>query len=288
MNIRLLAVPFDAGHENARMGAGPDALLRRGAAEALRRAGHGVAAERVAPEGPFRAEIRTAFALHRALAARVRAAVEAGERPVVLAGNCNSALGTVAGIGPADVGVVWLDGHADCETPETTRAGSLDAMGVAALTGRCWRAMAAGIPGFTPVPDERVLLVGSRDVDPWERDLLAASGIAQVDGATVRCRGVAAALVPALDALARRVGRVYLHVDLDVLDADRAPANELAPPLGMTPDQVVDAVGLVAARFTVAAGALTSYDPAWDRAHRVADAAVRVLGALAGAPAAAR
>jgi arginase len=280
MRVRLCAVPFDGGNEGIRMGAGPDHLLRRGAAEALRARGHAVAVERIAPNRGFRAEIRTGFALCRALAGRVRAAQTAGEFPLVLAGNCNSALGTLAGVGAADVGVVWLDGHADCETPETTRGGSLDGMGVSTAVGRCWAALAATVPGFAPIPEDRVLLVGSRQVDPWERALLERSAIAVVAGPEVRRRGVPGALAPALDALRSRVRRVYLHIDLDVLDADWAPANEVAPAAG--PAQVEEAIGLVAERFTVAAAALTSYDPAWDRGDRVSGAGLRFLGAIVG------
>ena len=74
----------------------------------------------------FRAEIRTAFELLRALAERVRFAYNNGAFPLVLSGNCNGSLGTLAGIGSNDqTGIIWFDGHGDFNTPETTESGFL-------------------------------------------------------------------------------------------------------------------------------------------------------------------
>jgi len=68
-----------------------------------------------------RAEIRTAFELMTALAGAVRAARAAGRFPLVLAGNCNTAVGTLGGLGSdAAPAVLWFDAHADFNTPETT------------------------------------------------------------------------------------------------------------------------------------------------------------------------
>lgn len=100
MNVRLLAVPYDTALRGFRMGAGPERLLRAGLADSLRAAGHGVETEHLGPpEGSSPAEIRTAFELNRNLSDRVRAAGDAGAVPIVLAGNCISALGTLAGLG---------------------------------------------------------------------------------------------------------------------------------------------------------------------------------------------
>ena len=218
---------------------------------------------------PFPTEVGTSFAVYRSLAKRVATAVRRGEHPLVLAGNCGSALGTVSGIQagtPNDsrVGVIWLDAHADFNTPDTTTTGFLDGTVLAALTGRGWNAMTAAIPGFRPVPDEDVILVGARDIDPAEERLLAASGVTRVEASRIRADGVAAALDAALTALARHVSRVYLHIDLDVHDPSAAQANQYPVPNGLTPNDVRELVGVVAQRFEIAATALTAYDPSYD------------------------
>lgn len=101
MKLRILAVPYDTALPSFRMGSGPDRLLRAGLAESMETAGHVVGVEHVTTGGSsISAEIRTAFDLNRELAGRVRAAVDADAVPVVLAGNCITALGTLAGLGP--------------------------------------------------------------------------------------------------------------------------------------------------------------------------------------------
>jgi arginase len=219
-------------------------------------------------------EIATAFELQRMLADHVRDAVQGERFPLVLAGNCNSAVGTLAGIKAADprpLGVVWLDGHADLNTPETTPSGFLDGMALAIALGRCWRTMSAGVPGFRPLDEEDVVLVGARDLDPGEREYLARSAITVVDG-RADAADRAAALARALDRLAERVEDVYLHIDLDVLDPEEARANPLAPPGGLSVNEAASAVAAVADRLSIRAAAITAYDPSCDR--RALDAAV--------------
>jgi arginase len=284
--VRLVAVPYDSGHRGLRMGAGPEHLAGHGAAARLRDAGHAVTEDVVEVDQAFPAEIATAFALHRAVAGPVRDAVGAGAFPLLLAGNCNSAVGVAAGLasgeGSGPVGVVWLDAHGDFNTPETTTGGFLDGMALAILTGRCWRALAATVPGFGPVPENHALLVGGRDLDPRERVALDGSGLGWVPDARVRELGPARALGPALDALAGRVGRVHLHIDLDVHDPGFAPANSYAAPGGLSPATVQEVVRLVAGRLPLAAGTLAAYDPGCDVEDRMLRAGLDLVELIAG------
>src|SRR5687768_13373447 len=128
-DIHLIRVPYDSGQRALRMGAGPDALAPS-FVDALRAEGHEVTGETVEAPPGFATEVATAFALARALSERVRAARAEGRRPLVLAGNCMSSLGTVAGLRDEDddLGVVWFDAHGDLETPETTTSGFADGM----------------------------------------------------------------------------------------------------------------------------------------------------------------
>src|SRR5712671_463121 len=259
MRVRLIRVPYDAGNRGLRMGAGPERLSA--AADRLRR--RGIEVEQVAVEAPagLRTEIGTTFALHRAVAGEVRGAAAAGAFPLVLSGNCSSAIGALAAAG-AGTGIAWFDGHGDFNTPETTASGFLDGMALAIATGRCFRPLALSVQGFAPVAERDAFLVGARDLDPAERTALDGSAAGWVRVAAVRELGAAAALAPPLGRL--RARRIHLHVDLDVHDPALAPANEFAPPVGLTPREVQEAVRAIAAAVPICSASLASYDPAVD------------------------
>jgi len=280
VNVRILTVPYDSGVRGVRMGRGPERLLDRGLSVTLARGGHEVAVETIdisVASPPL--EVGGAFQLNRLLAERVRAAVSAGALPVVLAGNCNTAAGTLAGIGPEGTGVLWFDSHADLNTPETTGSGFFDGMALALVTGRCWSKLSTGIPGFLPVPDGHVVLAGARDLDPAEEALLAASGIQFLPAAALK-NVREGTLERALSALTARVRRLYVHIDLDVLDGDEVRANQFASPGGPTAAEMSEVLSLVGARIPVAALAVTAYDPSFDPEGRAADAAIALVGTV--------
>jgi arginase len=249
-----------------------DAGLRN----ALAGAGRAVSVETVEPVDESAPEVARIFELDRRLAHRVAAARERGALPFVLGGNCCSCLGTVAGAGPDGLGVVWFDAHADFDTPEDNLSGFTDVMGLAILTGSGWRALRETIPGFSPVPEADVVLAGVRDLEPYQRDRLARSAVTTVPGAIDP-----AALAAGLDALRGRVKNVYLHIDLDALDASAGHANAYAAPGGPGPDALLQGIDAVLERFEIAAVALTAYDPRADTDGAVAELARRIAAAIA-------
>jgi arginase len=276
MDVQLLAVPYDSGNHRARMGAGPEALLDAGLERALREGGHRVHTRvaELAP-GSWRAEIQTSFELMRMLSAAVREAVESVRLPIVLAGNCNTAIGTLAGLG-GGVGVAWFDAHGDFNTPETTTSGFLDGTAVAIITGRCWKQLAVTVPGFQTIPDERVCLVGTRDVDSLEGRILAESNVALIEPTKLRSE-----LPRTLRSIGQHADRMYVHLDLDVLDADVAAANSFAVTGGLTVEDVEYALSLISVEFRIAGVTLSAYDPATDTDGAAAEAAIRLICATA-------
>jgi arginase len=283
MRISLVTAPYYLGHEGVSVGAGPDRLLDEGAVEALEDAGHEVDVVRVVPQAGSTNEIGASFEIVRRVSDAVSRAVEDGAFPIVLSGNCLSSIGIVAGLG-RDVGIVWLDAHADFNTPESSLSGFADGMGLAVLTGTSWDALRETVPGYRIVPAENVVLVGIRDVDDGEQGRLDGSPLQVVEpGRAVDAIG------PALDSLRGRVEDAYLHVDLDVLDPSEGRANEYAAPGGLSADAVEQVVSAVTTRLTLRAAALTAYDPAADADGRIPPIANRLLTRIAAeAPVAAR
>ncbi len=278
-DVRVIVVPYDSGHRGARMGAGPEHLVRNGLDGTLRAGGRSPHLAPVRPRSDPPAEVATAFELDGLVSGQVRGAIVEGEFPLVLSGNCNASVGTIAGV-EGDLGVVWFDAHADFNTPETTTTGFTDGMGLAVAVGHCWRKMAEGVPGFSPVAEEDVVLAGIRDVQPAEEERLAASKVAVVVAESVRREGPRA-LAKALDGLKTGVDRVYVHLDLDVLDTEKVGrANGFATEGGLGAEELLAGLGMVRERFAVAAIGIASYDPAFDADGRVLGAALACVEAL--------
>jgi arginase len=285
VTVALIRVPYDAGQRERRLGAGPDALVAAGAADRLATAsGASVVPARLASDAAFPLEVGVGFELARKLAGEVAQArrnprhAGGGAFPVVLAGNCLSAVGTISGLGDVPrLGAVWLDAHGDLNTPETSPSGLLDGMALAVATGRCWGRLAAEIPGFRPLSDGRVLHLGARDLDPEETALLTTGAIDAVGGQAWTGDDGPAAVAVALDRLATRVDAVYLHVDLDVHDAGQVRTSPHGVPGGPGPSAVAEAVAATFARMPVVALGVTCYAPEVDTDGSGRAAALNVL-----------
>lgn len=280
MRLTLIAVPYDSGRPLERMGAGPRHLIERGLPERLHAAGHEVeTTEILLPDG-FHTEVAAGVALMRRVAGEVAAAREAGRLPVVLSGNCGTAVGTVSALGPETTGVLWFDAHGDLNTPETSPSGFFDGMGYAMLLGHGWQGLAATVPGFSPLPADHAALLAGRDLDPGETELVASGGILALPPDRLR----EAAGRDALAALGRRVERVYVHVDLDALDPRVIRANYLPTPGGLEPDEVVAAAAAALAEAALGAVAFTSYDPSQDERDPGPEVVARILLGLLALP----
>lgn len=270
--MQIIQVPYDSGQMNVREGRGPGHLVERGLA-AVGTITHSV--ETIELDGPSPIETGATFEVLKRLAGRVQSAVQRSQFPLVLAGNCISCVGTLAALGPDRTAVIWLDAHGDFNTPETTVSGLLDGMALAVAAGRCWTNMARTIPGFQPLPEENVAHVGGRDFDGDERQLLHSSDVTVITPHTIQEHGVGASLHSFLAKL--KVQQVYLHIDLDVLDAKVACANQLSSGGGLTLDEVLEVIALVSERSALAAAAITAYDPEYDQDQRALAAATAIV-----------
>jgi arginase len=259
------------------MGRGPFYFVENGAVAHLRSMDIAVRESIIEPTTTFHTEIETTFELLNGIANQVQVAVAENAFPLILAGNCSSTVGAISGLNPLPVGLIWFDAHGDFNTPETSATGFLDGMGLAMLTGRCWTPLTSRIPGFRTLPDTRIVLVGARDFDETESEQLRKSGIALIPWEEVREKGGAAVLEERLTALQAVVDHVYVHVDLDVHDAELAPANHFAAPGGLRPDEVRDVLRSIAGRFTIAGTSVTAFDPECDVDNQTLQAGLALI-----------
>lgn len=265
--------------------AGPERLVEAGGRRLLEAAGHDVVTERVVRRGGAPGERGPAAseAVNVALASSVRAATAAGRFPLVLAGSCDAALGIVGGLEHARCGIVWVDAHADFNTPESSVSGFFPGMTLAVLLGHCHRELWARVGDSTPVDEAATVIVGVRELSPAaERERLERSAVRAVPWRNGEPQGD---VLAALLALAGEVEEVYLHVDLDGLDPRAAPGIVDEPVAGgLSLDQLEDVVSGVTARFSLKAAAVTTFNPERDEDERTLHAALRVVELVSARP----
>ena len=197
-------------------------------------------------------------ALYARVADAVAEAARTGARPVVVSGDCTTALGTMAGLQRAgiDAGIAWLDAHGDLQTLETTTSGYLGGLPLRLLVGYRPELIAARL-GLRAVPERQVTLVGARDLDPPEVSYLAGAQIR-------RCE------VGEVDAAGLPGGPLYVHLDLDVIDPAELPGLRYPAPGGPGPAQVADALRAALGTGRVAAvGIACTWYPGHAAAARI-------------------
>ena len=173
---------------------------------------------------------------------------------VGLEATCPSMPGLVGGLqhsgptrAPIRIGMIWLDAHPDFNTPETTRSGSLGGMPVAVATGRALQRMRLEAKLDPPLDDHDVVMGGVRLVDPLEQELLDKSAIEQVSVGDLR--NMTPAVVAQLDRLSRSVDKIYVHVDMDVLDPREVMGHQNKVPNGPSSEQLARLFEAIFARY---------------------------------------
>ena len=193
-------------------------------------------------------------------------ALDGGRVPVLLAGDCSIGITTLPSALRHGQGikVLWLDAHADYNTPATTTSGYLGGMALAGACGE-WDA------GLTDtIASDRVVLAGVRDLEDGERDLLGASGVTVIGASNVE---TLVAVKNALDG-----APVYVHLDLDVIDPEHFPAQFPAPG-GLPPEKLFDLAEAVVEDCELVGLEITAFEAPDDPgAHAAAaETAMRVV-----------
>jgi 3-mercaptopyruvate sulfurtransferase SseA/arginase family enzyme len=188
---------------------------------------------------------------------------------VGLLGTCPSMPGMVAGLqhsgptnAPLKIGLLWLDAHPDFNTPETTRSGSLGGMPVAVATGRCLAGMRADAGLDPPLKDEHVVMGGVRLTDPLEQDLLNKSKIEQLTVDDLKT--ISPAVARQLDRLSTLTDKIYVHIDMDVLDPPEVMAHQNKVPNGPTSHQLAKLFEMIFSKYPKASAIGFATIPAKD------------------------
>lgn len=290
--IAIIGAALDLGQGRRGVDMGPSALRYAGLEDRLASLGYSVN-----DEGNVETAVQEATALRdeqlrflpeirstcERIAARVAAAVERGALPLVLGGDHSVALGTLGGLASVHGagGVLWIDAHADVNTPESSPTGNVHGMPLAAALGLAGAGFESDAWPLPAVDPRKVALVGVRELDPGERLLLRDAGVRVFTMSEIDRIGVERAIRESLD----RIGGakfVHLSLDLDVLDPDVAPGVGTPVRGGLTYREAHLAMELVAESGLVGSLEVVEVNPILDSENTTAETAVELVASALG------
>jgi arginase len=297
--LALVGVPFGLGAGVRGTELAPAATRLSGLGEALAALGHAVVdrgdAVPVMPAeadaGPLAETGRHGAAVaawvhgaHRA----VRAALEDGQRPIMIGGDHSLSIGSVtaarvhAAARGRRLAVLWIDAHADFNTPATSPSGNLHGMSVACLTGEPTLARLVPDPGFAPLAPSDITIFGARSIDRDEKSAIAGRGLGCLDMRAIDAAGVCALLGEVLAGIDPATTDLHVSFDLDVLDPALAPGVGTPVMGGLSYREAHLVMELLHESGLVTSLDVVELNPMLDHAGQTARLAVDLVGSLFG------
>jgi arginase len=294
--LSMLGVPMDLGAGRRGVDMGPSALRLARLGDTLRGLGHDVrdlgnvevpVAESVDGADASARYVAAIATVCRSIADAV-AELPANEVPVVLGGDHAMSIGSVAGVRrrtAGAIGLLWIDAHADLNTPATSPSGNVHGMPLAHLLGHGdprlrMEGGGADEPPVVVRPAD-VVLVGLRSVDPGERAFIRHHGLRAFTMSDIDRAGIAAVTQAALAALAH-VDRLHVSFDADVLDPAIAPGVGTPVPGGLAYREAHLLMELLHASGRVGSVELVEVNPILDHRNQTARVVVELAASLFG------
>jgi arginase len=293
MHIRVIGVPMDLGADRRGVDIGASAIRYAGLNDQLRRLDYEVhdIGNIVVPQpesqpigNPRLKYLDPIVKVAEELADTVTAALKANEFPLVLGGDHSIALGSITGVTRIhkDIGLLWIDAHADFNTEETTPSGNIHGMILAALAG-LGHSRLTGIGGWAPkLNAQRIVIVGARDLDHGERDLLRTHHVHVFTMSDIDHRGISDVMRQALAIAGMASDGIHLSLDMDALDPVHAPGVGTPVRGGLSYREAHLAMELIADSGRLVAMDVIEVNPILDRENATALLAVELVTSALG------
>lgn len=240
-NIRILGIPLDLGAGRRGVDMGPSALRLAGLAGNLKKLGYTVF-DHGNVQMPVAEAIASENGLHYAetIAETCRQAflelkeMPEGDFPIALGGDHSVSLGSVAGVAQAGrTGVIWVDAHADLNTPQSSPSGNIHGMPLSHLLGSGDERLLEIWDGGAILRPQDLVFIGLRSLDPFERAFVREHNIRAYTMKEIDRRGLAVVADEAVEYLSD-VPRLHVSFDADALDPTIAPGVGTPVPGGLS------------------------------------------------------
>lgn len=297
MNIDIIGVPVDLGSNRRGVDMGPSAIRYTGLIQSIRKMGRtcrdlgniavpvpdSKSFEQVTANSPrFINEITQ---INETLYKMVGDSLAHGNMPLVIGGDHSIAAGSLLGAQSClkNIGVIWMDAHGDFNTEHTTMSGNLHGMSLAAATGTGMRAMtrfkAEDVDFINP---EKVVIIGARDLDPEEAELLKKSRVTVFTMEDIDMYGLRSIMQKAIEIVEDGTEGVHLSFDLDVVTPSDAPGVGTPVKGGITYREAHLAAEMLSGRPKLRSIELVELNPILDNANKTGELAVSLLCSVLG------
>jgi arginase len=273
--VALIISPFHVGIYQHRVGKGPERILASLTPQLdIHHIPYRI--ETLGKVDNFEGEIGRSFELLRRIAQETTKAVKSGEFPIILAGNCHSTAGVIAGLNAAglplhDLDVFWTDAHADAQIPDDNTNGYFDSMGSAMIAGLCWKYHMSTLVKHEPHSLDNITYIGIRDLEDSERSRIVDAGAHCIFGGEdgIDYAGLLRKRLESQGTDKRSV----VHVDLDSLDPKVGHANDYPVPGGLLAKDLFGILDALAPRRPTSL-TVASFDPDLENGAGIVDLAV--------------
>jgi len=296
-HIAVIGAPMDLGAGRRGVDMGPSALRVAGLNQKLAELGYQaedlgnvvVDQPESLPTGPAHARYLPQIA-HTCtrLADMVERAAGQGQVPLVLGGDHSAAIGTVAGMSRHlnklghKLGLLWIDAHADMNTPQSSPSGNVHGMPLACIIGQ-GRAELTGIACHVPMVDpQHVAIVGLRSVDDIERYNVRGAGVHPFTMRDIDERGMRTVMQQAIHAVSSGTAGFHLSFDLDAVDPAEAPGVGTPVHGGITYREAHLAMEIVCDSGLMTSLEMVELNPVMDIANQTAILGVELLMSALG------
>lgn len=292
MRIRVIGAPMDLGADRRGVDIGTSAIRYAGLSDSLQRLNHTVydIGNLVIPQpenqpvgNPHLKYLDPIVRASEELAECVTSALQAQEFPLILGGDHSIALGSISGVARAhpNVGLIWVDAHADFNVEATTPSGNIHGMILAALCGLGDKRLTR-VGGWEPkLHKETIAIVGARDLDPGEQDLLRSHQIHVFTTSDIDKVGISSIMQQAIAVATQHQNPIHLSLDMDSLDPREAPGVGTPVRGGLSYREAHLAMEMIADSRSLISMDVVEVNPILDRENATALLAVElVLSAL--------
>ncbi|HSR89155.1 MAG TPA: arginase [Candidatus Udaeobacter sp.] len=292
-NVSVLSVPLDLGKDSIGTQLGPEYIKKCGLKEMCESIGLfykdlgevDCLERKLVPVGDAKVKYLDEISrVAEKTAMIVRDEINLGNKMMVLGGDHSLSIGTISGASVAcdgDLGVIWIDAHGDMMTHENTLSGNIHGMPSAAVMGLGHHRLVDVLKPGAKIKKENIIYIGLKDLDQAEIDLIRSEKLNAFTIMDLVQNGFEPVMKSLLN-LQKRVGNIWVSLDVDSIDAEFSPATPMATSGGLTRREVINLAKFIGRMDKVVGFDLVELAPELDKDNKTGNLVVELASNLLG------